>query len=39
MTSGDIIFIPRNKITKASQVMALITAPTGYASAILYDYK
>jgi polysaccharide export outer membrane protein len=29
---SDIIFIPRSKITKAQQVMALITAPSGYAT-------
>jgi polysaccharide export outer membrane protein len=29
---SDIIFIPRNRITKAQQVMSLITAPSGYAN-------
>jgi polysaccharide export outer membrane protein len=36
LRSGDIIFIPRNKLTKAIQVMSLLTAPVGYANAAIY---
>lgn len=36
LNSGDIIFIPRNKITKGIQVMSLITPPVGYLNTAVY---
>jgi polysaccharide export outer membrane protein len=32
LNPGDIIFIPRNKITRAQQIMSLVTGPAAYAN-------
>lgn len=39
LSSGDIIYIPRNKLTRAIQVMQLINAPAGYASTAVYAFR
>ncbi len=36
LNSGDIIFIPRNKITKAQQVLTLVGSFGGYANTAVY---
>ena len=36
LTSGDILYIPRNKITKAQQITALLNGPVSYLSAASY---
>jgi polysaccharide export outer membrane protein len=39
LSANDIIFIPRNKITKAAQIMGLITSPASYASTATYALR
>ena len=38
LSAGDIIFIPRNKLTHAIQVMSLINSPAGYANSAIYAF-
>lgn len=39
LSSGDIIFIPRNKLTRAIQVMQLANSPAGYANTAVYAFR
>lgn len=39
LASGDIIFIPRNKLTRAIQVMQLVNSPAGYANTAAYAFR
>lgn len=39
LSSEDIIYIPRNKLTRAIQVMQLVNAPAGYASTAVYAFR
>ena len=39
LSAGDIIFIPRNKLTRAIQVMSLINSPAGYANSAIYAFR
>ena len=39
LASGDIIFIPRNKLTRAIQVMQLVNSPAGYANTAAYSFR
>lgn len=39
LASGDIIFVPRNKLTRAIQVMQLVNSPAGYANTATYAFR
>lgn len=39
LSSGDIIFVPRNKLTRAIQVMQLANSPAGYANTAVYAFR
>ena len=39
LANGDIIFVPRNKLTRAIQVMQLVNAPAGYANTAAYTLR
>ena len=39
LSAGDIIFVPRNKLTHAIQVMSLINSPAGYANSAIYAFR
>ncbi len=39
LSAGDIIFVPRNKLTRAIQVMQLANAPAGYANTAVYALR
>ena len=39
LSAGDIIFVPRNRLTRAIQVMQLVNSPAGYASTAVYAFR
>ena len=39
LQSGDIIFVPRSKLTRAIQIMSLINSPATYGNILVYGFR
>ena len=39
LQSGDIIYIPRNKLTRAAQIVSLINSPATYGNILIYGFR